>query len=633
MLNIMLTHKKNYLSIILIILLSFSSSVFAFQDTHTEESIIQRLEYLANDNSIDPHEALAELGKITVLSEKNNWPQQFVEASTRAVEVYLHLENLAKSEENIQKIMPLAKKYNMQWAITRLQLAELRISDAKRIDEGVADKQNMLLAKAAREVNLKHATDIYLYVGQSYVQNNNLSDALINYRKAYRLAQNSNDSHKTAAILNSLAQVYLELNDSDMAIEYFDEALSLARRLKSKLGESIILYGLAKAYRNKNQAHQEKELLEQALNISIELKDHIGVVWTKVALAEIYLEEKRWQLALESFDEGVNLFTDSGDNRMLYKAVLGKVESLIGLGRLEKAEQIINANKQAFIETNSPSVSLRVARVLVAITKSSGRYKEALKYQERYSEIANQIYVEEQKQYAQKYRVQFGSELKENKNRMLIKDNEIKNYKIAQQETQNKYGLLIILLSVLIIVIVALMLYKQTQNRNRFKRMALMDDLTGAPNRRAILDYAQACFDEAKSTDVALSIGIIDLDFFKEVNDTFGHDVGDEVLKSFAKACSKTFRRQDRFGRYGGEEWLVVLTNTEEVYIKLIFERLSKELNGSDITGIPSNRKISFCMGVAQYIQGQDKNLQMLIARADDNLYSAKETGRNKYVL
>lgn len=633
MLNIMLTHKKNYISILLIILLSFSSSILAFQDENTEEFVIQRLDFLANDNSIKPHKALAELEKITVISNNNNWPQYFVEASTRAVEVYLHLENFAKSEENIKKIMPLAQKYNMQWAITRLELAQLRVSDAKGIEEGIVDKQRMLLAKAEKETNLKHATEIYLYVGQSYLQHNNLTDALINYRKAYQLAQKSNYSHKTAATLNSLAQVYLELNDSDMAIEYFDEALSLARQLKSRLGESIILYGLAKAYRNKKQTHKEKELLEQALNISLELKDHIGVVWTKMALAEIYLEEKRWQLALESFEEGVNLFVDSGDNRMLYNAILGKVESLIGLGRINKAEQIINGNKQAFLETNSPSISLRVAKVLVAITKSSGRYKDALEYQERYSEIAYQIYVEEQKQYAQKYRVQFDSELKESKNRMLVKDNELKNFKIAQQDTQKKYGLLIILLSVFIIIIIAMMLYKQIQNRNRFKRMALMDDLTGAPNRRAILDYAQACFDEAKSSDVALSIGIIDLDFFKEVNDTFGHDVGDEVLKSFANASSKTFRKQDRFGRYGGEEWLVVLTNTEEVHIKSIFDRLSKELNEGGIPGIPSNRKINFCMGIAQYIHGQDENLQMLISRADDNLYSAKETGRNKYVL
>lgn len=629
----MLAHKKNYISIILIMLLSYSSSILAFQDKNTEEFVIQRLEFLANDYSIDPHEMLAELEKITVISNNNHWPKYFVEASTRAVEVYLHLENLAKSKENIQKIMPLAQKYNMQWAITRLELAQLRISDAKGIEEGVADKQSMLLAKADKETNLKHATEIYLYVGQSYVQHNNLTDALINYRKAYRLAQKSNYSYKTAAILNSLAQVYLELNDSDMAIEYFDESLSLARRLKSKLGESIVLYGLAKAYRKNKQVYKEKELLEQALNISIELKDHIGVVWTKVALAEIYLEEKRWQLALESFEEGVNLFADSGDNRMLYNAVLGKVESLIGLGRINKAEQIISANKQAFLETNSPSISLRVAKVLVAIAKSAEKYKEALKYQERYSEIAYQIYVEEQKQYAQKYRVQFDSELKESKNRILVKENELKNLKIAQQDTQNKYGLLIIVLSIFIIVIVAMLLYKQIQNRNRFKRMALMDDLTGAPNRRAILDYAQACFDEAKLSDVALSIGIIDLDFFKEVNDTFGHDVGDEVLKSFANACSKTFRKQDRFGRYGGEEWLVVLANTEEMHIKLIFERLSKELNGGGIPGIPSSRKISFCMGVAQYSHGQDKSLQMLISRADDNLYSAKETGRNKYVL
>ncbi len=162
--------------------------------------------------------------------------------------------------------------------------------------------------------------------------------------------------------------------------------------------------------------------------------------------------------------------------------------------------------------------------------------------------------------------------------------------------------------------------------------LALKDHLTGAPNRRAILEHAERQFQLSKRTREPFTIAIIDLDFFKKINDTYGHDIGDEVLKIFANALNGSIRNQDRFGRYGGEEWLLVLTNTPVEDVQIIFDRVSDGLKTIELPDVPEDFKVTFSLGATQ-LQRSDISLNTIIKRADENLYKAKESGRNKFVI
>jgi diguanylate cyclase (GGDEF)-like protein len=126
---------------------------------------------------------------------------------------------------------------------------------------------------------------------------------------------------------------------------------------------------------------------------------------------------------------------------------------------------------------------------------------------------------------------------------------------------------------------------------------------------------------------------LIDLDKFKVLNDSFGHDAGDEVLKAFSKACKKSLREKDSYGRYGGEEWLVVLTDANPSHIDSVFARLREALNAQVIQGIPENHQATFSMGVAIYNADADGSINQIIKRVDTKLYSAKDQGRNAYAI
>jgi len=178
------------------------------------------------------------------------------------------------------------------------------------------------------------------------------------------------------------------------------------------------------------------------------------------------------------------------------------------------------------------------------------------------------------------------------------------------------------------ILIILVFYRKQKALKEELKAQAQTDELTGAANRRHILNIAKQQFDSAQRYKYSLTIGIIDLDYFKQVNDTYGHDVGDLVLREFANVCENNLREQDFFGRYGGEEWLLVFPHTQFSDTEIILNRIRSSLENTDF---PMESPPTFSAGLTQ-INEQDITLKDLVKRADDALYIAKEQGRNRNI-
>ncbi|MEI8619000.1 GGDEF domain-containing protein [Pseudoalteromonas sp. B193] len=162
----------------------------------------------------------------------------------------------------------------------------------------------------------------------------------------------------------------------------------------------------------------------------------------------------------------------------------------------------------------------------------------------------------------------------------------------AKEEYQQKIIWRLSAAMAFILVIASLFLfYRQARQRQKYHDISLTDYLTNSPNRRGIMRAAEAKLDEGKMT-----IAIVDLDYFKKINDQFGHDVGDLVLISFAKAAKETLSGDHQFSRYGGEEWLFALNSVDELAIRDIFDQLATRFTEhcSNIKDLPSDTKITF---------------------------------------
>ncbi len=163
------------------------------------------------------------------------------------------------------------------------------------------------------------------------------------------------------------------------------------------------------------------------------------------------------------------------------------------------------------------------------------------------------------------------------------------------------------------------------KSNEALSKMANCDGLTGLYNHRYIIEKLKAEYDVAKRHNHSLSVVMLDIDFFKKVNDTYGHLVGDEVLIEVSDLLTNYLRNTDIIGRYGGEEFLIVLpkTNLEEAY-----KTINHVKNIIEQNNFPSiNHTLTISGGICEY-DGQE--ISSMIATADANLYKAKNTGRNK---
>ncbi len=158
-------------------------------------------------------------------------------------------------------------------------------------------------------------------------------------------------------------------------------------------------------------------------------------------------------------------------------------------------------------------------------------------------------------------------------------------------------------------------------------KLALTDSLTEVKNRRAFFDSSEKFFKLARRKELALSVILIDIDFFKKVNDTYGHIIGDEILKFLVKQTQKVLRDSDILARYGGEEFIVLLPDTDlEGAIKAA-QKIRSTIEETPYQG-DVEVSITISCGVAQL--HHEKLLKDLIQKSDEALYRAKEFGRNR---
>jgi diguanylate cyclase (GGDEF)-like protein len=159
------------------------------------------------------------------------------------------------------------------------------------------------------------------------------------------------------------------------------------------------------------------------------------------------------------------------------------------------------------------------------------------------------------------------------------------------------------------------------------ERQALVDGLTGLANRRATADALHAEAARAQRLQTPLAVVLADLDGFKEVNDEYGHAVGDEVLRAFSDVLRQTVRDSDVAGRWGGEEFLLLLPGADEEGAVQLAERVRVGLAERSIPGAPGLR-VTASFGVAEY--AGEANSEELVVAADSALYRAKRAGKDR---
>jgi diguanylate cyclase (GGDEF)-like protein len=162
------------------------------------------------------------------------------------------------------------------------------------------------------------------------------------------------------------------------------------------------------------------------------------------------------------------------------------------------------------------------------------------------------------------------------------------------------------------------------------QQLASEDELTGILNRRSLMAALERERSRAERSGAPFSIAMIDLDHFKRVNDTHGHAAGDEVLRALAATVHDTMRATDVFGRFGGEEFLMILIGDAPALALRVMERICAAVAAKDWSSIAPDLSITLSVGIASHRKGE--TIEQLLHRADLALYQGKDAGRNTII-
>lgn len=197
-----------------------------------------------------------------------------------------------------------------------------------------------------------------------------------------------------------------------------------------------------------------------------------------------------------------------------------------------------------------------------------------------------------------------------------------------ESEERDRRNRLLIVTGLLVLALLCVIVVTLIKHRRLYRRMAFTDLLTGAANRRYTEVRAQEAFRYARARQQPLYIALLDLDRFKSCNDRYGHDAGDEALKRFVSVAESVLRPGDLFGRWGGEEFLLVLQGIDRESATAVLNRLHIAAAAEQLSLAPAY-PLQFSAGVAEFQQGTERLTDLLLL-ADQALYRAKAEGRNR---
>jgi diguanylate cyclase (GGDEF)-like protein len=366
----------------------------------------------------------------------------------------------------------------------------------------------------------------------------------------------------------------------------------------------------------------------EARKLSVSLGDIQGVAFADQRICEAHIELKQPGLAQRECARALHAFgvSESADAMKETQALQARID--LGLGRPERAvatlNKVLDHNGTDMPPRHVGSLYEWRARANAALHNYRDAYSDLQEYVSRYT-AANDA---ERNRQANAQRARFETDREIERNASLERELALSHEQSQRQAQRLRWNAFVVLAGVAVITLLIYFLFVNRRYRQQLVELASQDSLTGLPNRRRTAQLAEEALRAASVTPQPLTLAIIDMDHFKVINDRCGHATGDYVLKEFARAGREALRESDILGRWGGEEFLLVMPDTPVDLALASLERLRALVVGIALPASGNGLQVSLSAGLATNDEGA-RSLDELIARADAALYMAKNEGRD----
>ncbi|MBV1775205.1 diguanylate cyclase [Burkholderiaceae bacterium DAT-1] len=421
--------------------------------------------------------------------------------------------------------------------------------------------------------------------------------------------------------LRLLAYYRLQQNNFDAHQVLWKQVQSTLDPEKDHFGMALATMQLAKNMMSRGKFQEASPLFDKALHGFKALNDLLASAYTTQLWAASQLELKQFAEAEQLAQASAQLFQQTGDHEFnAHSSMLLQARALVNLKRNDEAARLLETVREVGLKNPQPSQAAQINQQASKLYESMGRWEDAYRSLITFMETVD-------KQVAQSDKI--GVQLREANVRVRQQQDALRQAFKEQEHSKRTIMILGLLLSAAVIGSLMVILVLQVRARRNYADLALRDELTGAPNRRSIMARARKQLLESQQSGEPLCLAILDLDHFKAINDTFGHEMGDLALVRFYETVSGCLRASDAIGRIGGEEWLLVLAKTDPLQCRALFTRMREHVSAIRLPAPADKVKISFSMGVTP-VSNEDRQVDMVLRRADDALYQAKDGGRDR---
>lgn len=541
--------------------------------------------------------------------------------------------------------------------------------DTSELLQSAINTANIYISKAITEEDKRAQSDLTLCRGFHYEAASDDVSAKRDYNEALQIATDINDSKLIADALSTRASLAAYKGNLALALEDLQLAQTHYELAKIPYWIYANLNEIGNTYRRMGDLQRALSLIEEVERFH-EKKGHIEEVDSTRYVRALILDD------MGKHEQARSLYTTllanaykGGNKRSILTMLVSSADSLLQAEKVTEAQKLLN-KAEPMLDSDFDPGSWSLWHLFKAKSDyAKGHYESALEHikhaepqvsnqdnfrylswiqnvksktlaklgywQQAYE--ANVAYNKTQELLASKLReqnttrmrIEFDAARKEVENKTLKAEQTVQKGRLQSLEERKRWQAVVIGLSLILFTFILIWAYRQFRRARLMHSMAMTDELTRLPNRRSIQAKALQAMDTARETKAPMSLLVFDVDYFKRINDTWGHETGDRVLQKISTAAQLAMRKNDCVGRTGGEEFMVVLPGSPLDNAAEVAQRLCDCIAAIDMQEIDVNLVVTISLGVAQ-LSDVDTTVSLLTQRADNALYRAKDSGRNR---
>ena len=604
----------------LLMLLCFASDSFSQLGSHYDEEL---------DNLLvsEPQKVFAISQKRLQASQKSGDKDKQLQALLYKALAQINLSQYATAKDTIEIGLSLAIKqkstsyeseFYSLWSETYLIQGKFQLAlenSQKAVELALTLKDDLFYAE-------KLIQRSYVYSTMNY---NNL--ALKDVENALVIFKQKNDEVNIGTSYNLLAVINQQLKDYPQAIKYYLEALNYMEP-EAEYDTSTAYYNLASAYFQNNEPDNAMRYYKLSKAIAIKINDESSIAFAEFGMAKLFQKSKKNTQALEEALKARAVFKKIKDEVMLFnchlllaslyteKEEFSQAFALLSQAQAQSTILKINEKNKAFLTTK-----IHYYEAIADWQKAFATQNELLNVKEKIQQL-------NKKQSIQELQFKFNTKFDKEKYQLLQKQNQLQAKALQEERLRHYFMLGFLALAGLLLGLMYLGYRHQKKVKKKFYQLSITDPLTNVANRRYVLRKLRKIL--VGNNFKPFTLMMIDLDFFKKVNDKFGHDTGNEVLLHFAQSVQALLDKNSTIGRIGGEEWLIIMpeiTAKESILNWLI--KLRRNYATNKIKKIPVYFKLSFSSGIF-VCNNNNTTTDELLKKVDEAMYQAKALGRGK---